>query len=490
MRPDPHIALFIGPTLTPETVLARLAGCHARITTHPPIQQGDLLRMTNDLPDVIGIIDGYFFQVPSVLHKEILIAMHRGSRVLGASSLGALRAAELDVFGMEGVGEVYRMYKSGAIDGDDEVAVLHTDEDDGFRQLTEPLVNIRHNLLLARKHGVISPITATVLLRVARRLHFTRRTYPAVCTVAEQQGVSADELDRFLHFARHSGTNLKRDDAMKLLELVASRVTNAAPWPPQPAVQVNETIFLHLHRRAYEGTTVEGKHLPDTLVLSIAKLLAPSFPRLVYRTRLRSLTASEASRRGVCIETDVTLLIRFRRSRSLAHDDELRAWLQHRHMTTEELLTAVRERALESGLIDCERRQNPQLSRAAIYRRLETSTADRLALTDDERRRPLMQPGVPWDPPLLREAKLHGTFHRALTQTHAILDVQTRISRELPGYMQSLSADRLDRWALSHWRIDPSQFDETLIRRGFASYREFQDAARLAYVWDRFSPSL
>ena len=55
-------------------------------------------------PVAIGLIDGYFERVPSVSHKEILWAMSQGIVVIGAASMGALRAAELAPFGMLGVG--------------------------------------------------------------------------------------------------------------------------------------------------------------------------------------------------------------------------------------------------------------------------------------------------------------------------------------------------------------------------------------------------
>ena len=56
---------------------------------------------------MIGVIDGYFEIVPTVWHKEILWAMQAGIHVYGAASIGALRAAELDVFGMRGIGRIY-----------------------------------------------------------------------------------------------------------------------------------------------------------------------------------------------------------------------------------------------------------------------------------------------------------------------------------------------------------------------------------------------
>ena len=46
--------------------------------------------------------------------------------------------------GMVGVGEVYRMYASGELMDDDEVALAHGDEDSGYRPASEPMVNLRN----------------------------------------------------------------------------------------------------------------------------------------------------------------------------------------------------------------------------------------------------------------------------------------------------------------------------------------------------------
>ena len=42
---------------------------------------------------------GAFASVPAVRHKEILWALSEGIPVIGAASIGALRAAELTAFG-------------------------------------------------------------------------------------------------------------------------------------------------------------------------------------------------------------------------------------------------------------------------------------------------------------------------------------------------------------------------------------------------------
>ena len=41
-----------------------------------PIQRGDISLAIKENPDIIGIIDGVFHQVPAVAHKEILEAIN------------------------------------------------------------------------------------------------------------------------------------------------------------------------------------------------------------------------------------------------------------------------------------------------------------------------------------------------------------------------------------------------------------------------------
>jgi hypothetical protein len=126
--------VFVGPTLRPE----ELPGSPDLVVL-PPVAQGDLYRAAQRRPRAIGIIDGYFDGVLSVWHKEILWAMADGIHVFGSASMGALRAAELHAFGMQGVGQVFSAYCAGTLppyDGrfedDDEVAVIHGPAETGY----------------------------------------------------------------------------------------------------------------------------------------------------------------------------------------------------------------------------------------------------------------------------------------------------------------------------------------------------------------------
>src|SRR5690349_12805349 len=109
--------VFVGPSLPP-----RLRPTEALWEWRPPVRQGELYRAALERPEAIGVIDGYFEVVPTVWHKEILWAMAQGIHVFGAGSIGALRAAELDAFGMRGIGQIYEMYRDGVLEDDEEVA--------------------------------------------------------------------------------------------------------------------------------------------------------------------------------------------------------------------------------------------------------------------------------------------------------------------------------------------------------------------------------
>jgi len=214
---QPRIVVFLGPSLDPEEARRILPAAEYR----PPAKRGDILRAAGDGAGILGLIDGVFFQDCSVAHREILSVLRRGVRVIGASSMGALRAAELDGFGMEGVGEIYALYRSAAVESDDEVALSF--DPLSFRPLSEPLINIRHNLRRAVEQGVLDPGEAETLLSAARDLYFPRRTWAAVLRAAEDR-IDSGSLERFRHFLETDYRDLKREDAIAALQRIAEIV--------------------------------------------------------------------------------------------------------------------------------------------------------------------------------------------------------------------------------------------------------------------------
>ena len=194
----------------------------------PPARRGDIVAaIAQHDPETILIVDGYFEQVPSVWHKEILWALEQGRTVAGAASMGALRAAELAQFGMIGVGRIFEAYATGRFDpfddpfeDDDEVAVLHGPAETGYAA-TEAMVDVRASLAAARAAGLITTDEMLAIAESAKSRFYKRRTWPSVLAAAD--GIPADTRETLRNWLKDNRILQKRLDATELLRQSAAR---------------------------------------------------------------------------------------------------------------------------------------------------------------------------------------------------------------------------------------------------------------------------
>jgi hypothetical protein len=207
-----RIIVFLGPSLERETAETILPAEY-----RPPAKRGDLLRAVEEGASIIGLIDGVFHQESAVAHREILAAIKKGVQVVGSSSMGALRAAEMDTLGMTGIGEVYRMYKSGELESDDEVALVF-DPETGV-SLSEPLINIRFTLEDAERQGILTQQDHTALLAAAQSVFYPQRTYGRIVSAAGA-AVAPETQERFLAWVKLHSVDQKRKDAVAALEYI------------------------------------------------------------------------------------------------------------------------------------------------------------------------------------------------------------------------------------------------------------------------------
>ncbi|KAB2948084.1 MAG: TfuA-like protein [Candidatus Methanoperedens nitroreducens] len=186
-----------------------------------PVRRHDLRRIVTlaSPPEIIGIIDGVFFDNAAVAHREIIEALKSGIIVVGGGSMGALRASELETYGMIGVGKVFEMYRNGVIESDDEVAVTF---DAGSNEaLSVPLVNIRMTVEAAKNAGVIDPVQAAAIIGVARKLFYPDRNYQNVVFESEKNGIiSGIEKKKLLDFIKLNEIDIKYQDAILVLEKI------------------------------------------------------------------------------------------------------------------------------------------------------------------------------------------------------------------------------------------------------------------------------
>ena len=202
--------MFLGPSLPLAQAQAILDAVYL-----PPIAQGDLTRLMDQPPSIVVIIDGRFDDVPAVWHNEILFAMARGTRVIGAASMGALRAAELAPYGMIGVGAVYQAFRRGWLEDDDEVAVVHAPHELGGAALSEAMVNIRATLRAAVRHGALAKEEADAILAAAKALHYPQRTWAKLGEAA--QAMIPDGAARIRRIGTEMRVDIKARDARAAL---------------------------------------------------------------------------------------------------------------------------------------------------------------------------------------------------------------------------------------------------------------------------------
>jgi hypothetical protein len=219
--------VFIGPTLSADEVRARLPDA----TVMPPVAVGELLSLAKRRGlRRIAIVDGYFERMAAVWHKEILLALERGIAVYGASSMGALRAAELAAFGMIGVGGIYREFARGTLVADDEVAVAHLPAEYSYRATSDALVNLRDGIA---KAPMLSAKLRAQLVDLARARFYRERTWTQLVADARAQKLAKPAIldalaawpkpDRKAADARALFARLRRDPIRRPAQLRVPR---------------------------------------------------------------------------------------------------------------------------------------------------------------------------------------------------------------------------------------------------------------------------
>lgn len=213
-----EVVVFLGPTLPAAEARTYLDALYL-----PPVGQGDVVRaVLQHAPSTIAIIDGVFAQRPAVRHKEILWAMANGVRVYGASSMGAIRAAELDDCGMVGQGFVFRWYRRTRLADDADVAVAMAPPEFGSHALSEALVDMRLTLKKAERDGVIGRKLRMLLEQSARSLHFIERTYAAALSNVDHDPGQKGEIEKLKNWLATGIVRQKKFDAIKLLATLSS----------------------------------------------------------------------------------------------------------------------------------------------------------------------------------------------------------------------------------------------------------------------------
>lgn len=464
-----RIVVFAGPTISQEQICALVPAAEV----HPPVASGDLLRLFLAPGDLAAIIDGFYFQSGAVRHKEILALLKQGVHVWGAASMGAMRAAELAPLGMRGFGRIFDAYTSGEIEGDDEVAVLHASDDMGSTGLTEALVNIRYACARAVSQGIISAEDSDRIVAAAAALPFFERTYPRILQDARQQGVAEQTSAALLDFVRTHKPDLKRLDALELVQALSS--------PPREPVHapcdLHETTFLRDWRIFGRSTSLdEHLHVKDVDVLTVCQLFSADYSRLHYRVLVRELarlarlappldadateTAGELNS-----EQDLPTLLadpNFALMEDLAADYIARQC----HLQVQQELPASLAQWLRPAELTLPWQQQMALLGVRLWQEPRGQSWYRVVI-DTLRASTLF-------PVLLKLVVQARIFNNALREQDHKFD------------LQHLSPAQIYAWIIERWSVQNGDIKYALLERGFQNPHDLLERARPYYLYSKY----
>lgn len=209
--------VFVGPSLpnardfTPPDIELR-----------PPACQGDVMQALSDGATAIGLIDGQFAMAAPVWHKELLFALSKNVRVFGASSMGALRAAECAPFGMVGIGKIFEDFASGRRVDDADVALTYGPAELGYPATSLPLVNVQATIDRISELEMLNAEQCRDLRDAAGRMFFKRRTWKAI---AQASDVDFDTLKAVLATC---WIDQKKLDAIQLIDAMKGDLLRSA----------------------------------------------------------------------------------------------------------------------------------------------------------------------------------------------------------------------------------------------------------------------
>ncbi|REJ68230.1 MAG: hypothetical protein DWQ31_08975 [Planctomycetota bacterium] len=346
--PDRPASVFIGPSLSKADARDILDA-----NFYPPARMGDIYRLLGAGVELIVLIDGVFHQHLAVWQRELLEALEMGVTIVGASSMGALRAAELYPHGMIGHGQIFEWYREGVIDGDDEVALLHIDESLDYRGMSVPLVDIRYQLQRAVAAGIVEAALADEVIGVLKSVYFGDRTWQLVYETlrAQDQTATAEAL---ADFTGPKPASLKAEDALSALKFAKAWLQRESPSAP-PRALANSRTETHL----FPFTQVRrGLYSEDSgTIVCVEDILRRLRPRsrhvfrMVSTARRRFYLRDWAKRRKVTCPPAMEDDFQARWLETMI-EGSLDNWLRNNGLRAAEFSQEMRQRALETWILE------------------------------------------------------------------------------------------------------------------------------------------
>lgn len=330
------VLIFAGPTISRQEI-----GQYLDALVLPPSAQGDILTsLERYRPQAIGIIDTAFPR--SAWVSEVHYALRSGVAVYGAGAQGALRAVELQDYGMKGYGKVFHDFATGQQTNDAAVLCRYTEQDGMFARTSETLVNAQASLSAALNAGILDDTTFRRLSHKAQELYWQERTWEQILLPELFAGIEAYEEGRA--WLKAHAVNIQKQDAIELLQALASHreLLQHNIYTPADRSGMLDLLY-HRERQAYR----KSGSVPFYSVAHHAAINHPEPLEVNFNGMNRAIVAFFAERMELEpteeeIAYEWTI---FRHERSLAESD-VEGWCSDNDMTSETMAELIMKNAL------------------------------------------------------------------------------------------------------------------------------------------------
>jgi hypothetical protein len=209
--------------------------------------------------------------------------------------MGALRAVELERFGMLGRGAIFERFARGELEDEDEVAVVHGPAPE-YRSSVDSLVNMRATLWRALESHVIDAHLHEQLISIARQLFYADRSYSALlqraradCPAQVLAARRLDVLEQFLADPSNRVDQKARDAEQVLVEVRSCYLSETLPAPAPLEAAFPATNAWQLLRRQLLGRGQMLDRLTRQVIEEVQLLGAETYDDLLCSAAIRSL---------------------------------------------------------------------------------------------------------------------------------------------------------------------------------------------------------
>lgn len=191
---------------------------HECFDLRPPIQRNDLYELAEQQrPGCALIVDGLFGSSMAISPTECIDLMKRGWLLYGASSMGALRAADCCAVGMMGIGDIFNGFHLGYFHSDSDVAVKYDSR--SYSEITVPYVQIDYIVSILKHQISVPDIKTRLLLKALKKVPWYDRHPKLIADHLLEffKDVKREPLLEYLTSAQHS---IKCKDAQMAANLI------------------------------------------------------------------------------------------------------------------------------------------------------------------------------------------------------------------------------------------------------------------------------